>query len=200
MLAFDEASHTYTWDGKPVPGVTSILKPLVSFDRIPADVLEKARQEGQAIHKMVELDCAGTLDVAALPEWMLPVYGAWGEFKDASGFSPILSESKGYHRTLGYAGTLDLVCEMPRLKGWPGASLIDVKRSLYAGPVIGYQLAAYKAIVEADKAMPKIARCAALRLDAKGKFLLQPYGSPSDFSKFLGCLTFLRARQECGLT
>ena len=31
LLTFDEASHSYCYGGKPVPGVTSILKPLVDF-------------------------------------------------------------------------------------------------------------------------------------------------------------------------
>ena len=197
VFRFDEDTHTYTWNGVRVPNVTSILKPLVDLSRIPAEVLEKARQEGVAVHKMIDLDAAGTLDVDALPEWMGPVYGAWCRFKEESGFTPLLSEYRGYHPTLRYAGTLDSLCELPKLSGWSGVSLIDVKRSLFAGPVIGLQLAAYKAIVESDKAMPKVARVGALAIKG-GKFVLEPYGDPSDFSVFLALLTLNNWRSKHG--
>lgn len=197
MLRFDEASHTYTWDGKPVPNVTRILAPLTDYSRIHPDVLERARQEGKAIHRLVELDCLGTLDVDALPAWMRPAYGAWVEFKAASGFALILSEFKGYEPRLGFAGTLDLVCLLPNLKGWKGTALLDVKRSLMGGPVIGYQTAAYKAIVESDKAMPRVSRRGALRLGNDGKFRLEPFDKPTDMGRFLACLGFMQAQEEC---
>lgn len=198
MLTFDEALHEYRWNGQKVPHVTGILNGLTDYSMIPADKLERAKQEGRYIHRMVELDCLGDLDVEAIEEWARPAYKAWRDFRDASGFELILSEWKGYHRTQGYAGTLDLLCEVPRLKGWKGVALIDVKRSLYAGPVIGYQTAAYKAIVESDKAMPRVSRRGALRLAKDGKFRLEPFDRPTDAAMFLGCLTYHRARQECG--
>lgn len=197
MLLFDEPTHTYTWNGKPVPNVTGILAPLTDYSKIPAETLEKARQEGQAIHKMVELDCNGDLDVASLPAWMVPVYKGWRDFRDQSGFEPILNEYRGYHKAFGYAGTLDLLCSLPKLRGWKGVALLDVKRSLMAGPVIGYQLAAYAEILKAEKGMPKPDRRGALRLGPDGKFRLEPFDKPSDFAMFLGCLTFKRAKEEC---
>jgi hypothetical protein len=197
-LAFDSAAHRYFWNGKPVPNVTSILKPLTDYSMIPRATLEKAQQEGQAVHKMIELDCAGTLDREWLPGWMESAYGAWCDFKAASGFTPLLSEHKGYHPGMRYAGTLDLVCELPRLKDWKGVALLDVKRSLFAGPVIGLQLAAYKGIVEADKAMPKIARRGALRIGNDGKFQLEPFDDATDASTFLALLTLTRWKDTHG--
>lgn len=198
MLTLDEASHTYTWDSKPVPSVTQILgaSGLVDYSMIPPAALEKARQEGKATHRLVELDCAGTLDVAGLPEWMKPVYKAWREFKDTSGFVPILSEHQGYNNKLHYAGTLDLLCNLPYLKGWEGNILIDVKRSLYAGPVIGLQLSAYEMILASDKAMPKVDRRGALRLNKDGKFRIEPYDDRSDAAMFLSLLNIQRWREK----
>jgi len=195
-LTFDEPSHTYRWHGVRVPNVTSILAPLLDYSRVQADALERARQEGTAIHKMVELDCAGDLDTASLPEWMLPVYRAWQQFREASGFVPILNEYQGFHPTLKYAGTLDIVCEVPKFTGWKGLVLLDVKRSLFAGPVIGAQLAAYDAILHADKAMPQPRRRGALRLSVGGKFQLEPFDDPTDFSAFIALLTLKRWRER----
>ena len=195
-LTFDESAHRYYWNGKPVPNVTGILAPLTDYSKIPAETLERARQEGTAIHKMVELDCNGDLDVAALPAWMVPAYKGWREFREHSGFEPILNEYRGYHKAFGYAGTLDLLCALPKLKGWKGVALLDVKRSLYAGPVIGLQLSAYEAIVTSDKGLPKPARRGALRLTPDGKFRLEAYNDAGDFSAFLALLTLKRWKEK----
>lgn len=199
-LAFDAEKHEYRLNGALIPHVTGILAPLTDYSRIPAPVLERARQEGRAIHKMVELDCLGTLDVATLPEWMAPAFKAWCDFKAASGFSLVLSEFAGCNPPLGYAGTLDLLCELPRLKGWKGTALLDVKRSLYAGPVIGLQLAAYRAIVESDKGMPRVSRRGALRIGVDGKFQIEPYDDPTDLATFIALLTLKRWREKHAVT
>lgn len=198
-LVFDAEHHVYTFKGVRVPNVTSILSPLVDLSMVPADALEKARQEGQAIHAMVDMDSQGTLDVDALPEWMHPVYKAWRKFRDHSGFVPILNEYRVYHPSFHYAGTLDLVCELPTLKGWRGVALLDVKRSLLAGPVIGMQLAAYQAALTSEKGMPPIHRRGALRLSPDGKFQLEPYADPTDLSAFLAMLTMKRWREKHGI-
>lgn len=199
MLIFDEATHTYTWNGKPVPNVTRILSPLSDFSMVPPDVLERARQEGKYVHSMIEADCEGDLDVEALADWAKPAYAAWCDFKAISGFRCLLSEAKGYHKGMGFAGTLDLVCEIPKLAGWKGIALLDVKRSLYGGPVIGLQLAAYKAMVESsEKDAPKIARRGALRIAKDGKFYLAPYDDGQDFPTFCALLTIQRWRAKHG--
>lgn len=198
-LHFDEASHTYSIGGAVLPNVTRILAPLVDYSMIPRDALERAKQEGKAVHTMVELDDHGTLDVAGLPEWMAPVYKAWCEFKEISGYRPVLAECKVYHRRYNYAGTLDKVCELPKLKGWPGESLLDVKRSLYAGAVIGLQTSAYEQALISDPSMPKPKRRGALRLAKDGKFRLEPYDDKADFSVFLSLLNIHRWKEKHGL-
>lgn len=199
-LTFDEITHSYFFNGKPVPNVTGILSPLTDFSMIPPDVLERARREGKYVHSMIEADCEGDLDVEALADWARPAYAAWCDFKAMSGFVPILSEEKVYHPTLQYAGTLDLVCEVPKLKGWPGLSLIDVKRSLYGGPVIGLQTAAYAGAHDHLKALKttRIARRGALRIGNDGKFRLEPFDDPTDFSTFTALLTIQRWRAKHG--
>lgn len=202
MLTFDEPTHTYYWNGKPVPNVTRIIAPLTSYDQIPADVLANAQQEGKAIHKMVELDCNGTLDVAALPEWMKPCYDAWCEFREDSGFEPTLSEHRVFHPVLEYAGTLDLFGDVKRLKHpraskpIAGPALIDVKRSFYAGPAIRLQTVAYADALGTDKAFPKAALRGALRLGKNGKYRFEPFEEPDDKQAFIALLVTHRWKEK----
>lgn len=202
MLTFDEFRHKYAWNGQDVPGVTSILKPLIDLSHVPPDRLEKARQEGKAIHSMVEMDCAGTLDVEGLPEWMKPVYGAWSEFREISGFEPLANEMRVYHRQMRYAGTFDLLCVVPRCNGWQGrTALLDLKRSLYGGPVVGLQLAAYEEAAKSQgvtTGVPRIRR-GALVLSPAGKFELVPYDDKTDYLTFLALLTVERFRRRHNL-
>lgn len=204
MLTFDEASHTYRWKGELVPNVTRIIGHLTDYSHIPPQRLQDLQEEGRAVHKMVEMDCAGTLDF--VPDWLVPHYSAWQRFLEETGFEPLVSEYRVYHTTQRYAGTLDLLGEFKKLKGATGIALIDVKRSLYAGPAIGLQLAGYDNALRADKTMPRPNRRYALRLGSDGKYHLDagvkvngseiPFDAPDNGTAFLACLQQYRWRQK----
>lgn len=196
ILTFDEAAHQYFADGEPVPNVTRVLSSLTDYSHIPEDTLVRAQEEGKAVHRMVELDCKGQL--ASVPYWMQGQYRAWAQFRTDAGFEPILSEHRVFHATLRYAGTLDLLGEARHLKNAKGICLIDVKRSFYAGPVIGLQTAAYAEALRTDKAMPRVDHRFALRLDADGKYRLQPYPDGSDAAVFIAQLTTYRWKEKHG--
>lgn len=195
MLTFDEAAHRYFWCGEPVPNVTGILKPLTDYSHIPAEALENARLEGVAVHKMVELDCKGDLDTDTLPGWMEGHWQAWQKFKRESGFECHSSEQRLYHTAVRYAGTCDLVGKTPRMKNVRGLSLIDIKRSFYAGRAIGVQLMAYATAWEAE-GRPPIHNRFALRLDKSGDYRLMPFTDREDWSVFLACLTLHRYKER----
>ncbi len=196
-LSFDEAKHEYRWSGAVVPSVTKIIAPLSDFSAIPSGVLEKARQEGKAIHSLVEWFEDGVLDEAGLPEWLQPHLAAWKKFKAESGWETDASEKRLYHKTYGYAGTLDLCGVAPKLKGIKGRGLVDLKRSLYDDPATGVQLAGY---AEAENtSMPpamRIAWRAGLKLNNDGTYRLQVFKSKADWPTFLACLTMWRWMQE----
>jgi len=201
VLTFDQAAHQYFWNGARVPNVTSILAPLTDYSRIPPDVLERARQQGIAIHRMVELDCKNDLD--SVPEWMKGHHEAWCKFKDDTGFECWFSESKVYHEKMGYAGTPDLGGLLTKLKTTKpklsAPALIDVKRSFYAGPVIGLQLAAYE--MARNSTVLKDLRTElrfALRLDADGKYRLEPFVDRNDFAVFTAQLATYRWKEKYG--
>lgn len=198
MLTFDEAAHHYFWNGVRVPNVTSVLAPLVDYSRVPPDALERARLQGVAIHHMVERDCKNDgLDPDTLPDWMRGHYAAWRRFTEETAFQCIASEERVFHEGMGYAGTLDLVGTMRNARNQDAHALIDVKRSFYAGPVIGLQLAAY---AEAWNRMKdsNVARRFALRLDADGKYRLEPFEDRSDFAVFTAQLATYRWKERHG--
>lgn len=185
-LHFDEATHTYRYRGDVVPNVTRVLSGLTDYSQIPPDTLEVARQKGVAVHKMVELHAKGDLDEETLPEWMRPVFARWLAFLSDTGFQVLQSEQRVYSKEYRYAGTLDL---FGLIRG--KETLIDLKRSLMGGRVIGLQLAAY---AHALAAVP--VQRYALRLNEAGPYRLEPYTDPNDFRDFLTCLAHYRLKEK----
>ena len=183
-LTFDGPTHTYTYAGKVLPSVTSIIAPLSDLSRIPANVLENARQEGTQIHRMVELDCRGSLDESALPEWIKPRFEAWRRFREERNVEVILSEHRVCDPVWGYAGTLDLYVLMD-----DEPALIDVKRSFAGGRAIGVQTAAYEKPLRESLGVTKPIPRYGLRLDTNGRPMLKAYAQRNDISVFLACLT-----------
>lgn len=112
MLTFDAAAHVYALDGIPVPSVTQILKRVIptDFSAIPAHVLERKRQVGDATHLAIDLYLRGELDESTLHPAVQPYFESWLKWFER-GAEIIHSESK-VHSPLGYAGTLDCLCEI----------------------------------------------------------------------------------------
>ena len=194
MLTFEEAPHLYYWAGKPVPGVTGILAPLIDLSMIPAGALEIARQKGVAVHKMIELDCHDDLNEDTLPKWMLPALAKWRTFRQDSGFTVIRSEYRVYHPVFRFAGTLDLFGEMKHSAEFV---FIDAKRSFFAGEVTGIQLAAYReAYCEQEKAPWRKAKRFGLRLNENNPMRLQEYTDPAQWGEFVALLTAKRVKEK----
>jgi hypothetical protein len=188
-LTFRVEDHTYWLNGQRVPNVTLILAPLTDYSRIPPAALALAQQEGNHIHRTVELFVKNDLDEDTLPAWLKPRLAAFKKFQDETGFVMEGSEQRVYHPKHGYAGTLDLTGTMLDLNN--DGAVIDVKRSFYAGPVIGLQTVAY---LEADndrrrrEKLPKIERRYALQLRADSTYRLQEFDDEGDFTTFVGLL------------
>lgn len=195
MLTFNKAAHQYFWCGEPVLNVTRIISHLVDYSRIPPAALEIARQEGMAVHRMVELDCNG--EPADVPEWMKGQHEGWLRFKDETGLECWAAEQKMYHPALAYAGTPDLIGLMPKLKTAKGAACIDVKRSLYAGPAIGLQCSGYAEIWNKTQGKElRVVERFALQLRPNGTYRLQPYEDRDDWIAFLACLQQIRWKEH----
>lgn len=197
-LTFDADSHTYRVDGQVVPSVTQILARLSAeeYRFVDRDVMEDAALLGTAVHKMIELDLRGDLDVDALSEGLLPYYAAWQNFLKLSGFQVVLSEQRVYSPRYGYCGTLDLA-------GWLNGRfvVIDAKRTAQVPRTAGPQTAAYRqALDESGMQFTELgdalmaARFAtaeryALHLRVDGTWRLIPFTEKNDLRVFLSALT-----------
>lgn len=111
-LIFKEDTHQYFLDGKELPSLTRIIKPLVDFSMVPPDILAKAAAFGTAVHKTVELYLAGTLDRDTLDENLVPCLDAFEAFLIAfpqfAGREVVAERPMAYPR-MKFAGTPDLI-------------------------------------------------------------------------------------------
>lgn len=204
-LQFDEGRHIYALNGKRMPGVTSILKPISSahYEGVDPAVMERTADLGRKVHRLIELDCFGELDVDDLDDELAPYYLGWREFLSRSGFTPLMSEQKlvSDHAADGYAGTLDL---FGRLNGI--YSVIDAKRVAMVVKSTGPQTFGYSRLLR--RCIPQVAdpstpiRRYALHLKkppAPGKpapWALVPFNDDrTDALVFQSCLNIARFNQ-----
>ena len=180
QLDFNAEEHSYRLDGRPVPSVTRILKPLDMFEHVPLDVLERAREFGQHVHLACDLDDKGLLDEATLDAELLPYLRGWRRFLAESGFQIIASEQPVAHAKLGYAGTLDR-----RAIHRNRRVILDIKSGqmpLSVGP----QVSAYAEAWGHQSGERGLKRyCVQVMPDA---YKLHELTDPADWSIFLSCL------------
>ena len=185
MLTFNEDGHKYYWNSVSVPGVTSVLAPLNKFDYVPRDVLAAACFRGTAVHSCCELDDIGELDESTVDGEWLPYLDAWRLFSLENVTEWELIESPVYHKTLGYAGTLDRFGTVSGL-----TTVIDIKTSAVVYPSVGPQLSAYLNALKTM--MPDIVKVERMtvQLGSNGKYKIAKHkNDAADWSVFLSCLT-----------
>lgn len=187
MLTFDEASHEYRWNGTRVPSVTQVLAQLTDLSKIPADVLERKRQIGTAVHLAIELHLLNELDPDSLDEACIPYFDAFLKFMSESGFVVEHSERQLYSEKYRFAGTADLAGTFPKT----GPALIDTKCTATLYPTVGPQVAAYAELA----GTPRIKRYA-LQLCPDSTYRLDPLEDKGDWSIFHAALTLHHWRQR----
>lgn len=187
-LSFDEATHTYRYQGVEVPGVTSVLKPLMDFAHVPADVLAAAAAFGTAVHKACELDDLDQLDEEALDDALAPYLAAWRKFSRDYDVEWHGIERKVFHPQLRYAGALDrngLVRLDPR-RDYRVPAIVDIKSGAQLYPAVGPQLAAYhRALNESSVTTKRLA----VQLKPDGNYAAKWHEDPTDFAVFCSLLT-----------
>lgn len=198
-VEFDEATHTYRAGGVLVPGVTSILKPLVDYSHIPERKLLAKSEIGRAAHLATEIDDDGLRDPAlgldedTVHPKVRPYLDAYRKWRHEMGVRPISSEEIVFHPLLRYAGMFDLIAEIAGQR-W----LIDKKCTADVNPVWAVQTAAYR---EAHPERDRLKR-AALHLRDDGTYRWIPYDKPEnamDFQVFLGLLNAHHWRLKHGV-
>jgi hypothetical protein len=194
-LQFDAAAHRYTLDGRRLPSVTEILAPITAqeYRGVDRETMERAALLGQAVHKLIELDIAGTLDEDALDGGLRPYLAQWRQFLSQSGFTPVLSERRVHSARYGYAGTPDLFGILNA-----DAALIDAKRTAAVPRSAGPQTAGYEQALR-ENCPDVVSQCAsgsgdgriyryALHLTPE-RWRLVPQKDPNDLRVFLAALT-----------
>jgi len=183
MLTFEEASHTYRHGGQVVPGVTSILRPLVDYSSVPPHVLEAKADLGRRVHEACQYLDEDDLDEESVEADVDPYLAAYKRFKAETGALILLNEYRVFNPLHRYAGTLDRVF---RING--ESVLTDLKTCIVTPNSVGPQTAAYMRALDDSR----VTRRAALRLRPDGTYRLEMLDDPNDWATFLACLTVHR--------
>lgn len=202
MLEFDRASHRYTFNGQVLPHVTQVTDALSSYAGVPADVLQRAAEIGDAVHYATELDDQGDLDDESLPSEIVGYVNAWRQFKSDTGWVTQASEVRVCSKKFLYAGTLDRVGRFHRLKRVKPRErcLIDIKTTYAVLPSCGPQLAAYACAWNEGIPMNEhVTRRFIVQLKSDGTYRLEEFTEVTDLSVFLAALTLLAFRQRHNL-
>ncbi len=133
--AFNAARHIHTWDGKPLHGVTSVLKmwgdpgALVNWAANQAvdaisrgeskedarkahlKVRDAAGDKGKEVHSLLEDALNRWIESGATPETGDDVVDSVLAWMFTNGYTPIKSEFPVYNLDLWYAGIMDAVVE-----------------------------------------------------------------------------------------
>lgn len=120
-LVFSSEDHSYTFDGKRLPGVTEILSPLNDFSNVSPAVLAQAARRGSLVHEYTQLIDYGAdpneLDIE--PE-LVGYVQAWVNF--CHDWQPEWELIEQPVHTDDYAGTLDRLGTIDGIR-----TLVDIK-------------------------------------------------------------------------
>ena len=108
-LRFEESGHLYLLNGKEIPSVSSIMRPLsmIEYGGIDKTILETAAKRGTSVHNSIEIFLKyGVRDYD--PEFAGYADGFF-EWWDNNSPEVVGSEFRVYHKLFSYAGTVDML-------------------------------------------------------------------------------------------
>jgi len=181
MIAFDEATHTYSESGQVIPSVTQILsgEGLVTYFNIDPWYLER----GKAIHKACEYFDKGILDWDFVDPQIIGFVSAYMNFRTELEYGYDLShiEESLYHPIYHYAGTPDRFLPLLDIKGVQGCEL---------------QLEAYAELLRANKINPG-REAYTLHLKEDGTYKSVPYKfNRTNLGIFLSAVTLYNYKRS----
>lgn len=122
MLTFNDETHTYTIDGKGVPGVTEIVNRISPGFNVSDAVVSQAARRGTAVHEYCELADYGALEPEQVEPALTGYVNAYLSFlRDWRPQWAFVEKPLG-SETFGFAGTPD---RLGFISGRP--ALVDVK-------------------------------------------------------------------------
>lgn len=167
-LSFDSESHVYTYRGFELPSVTQIMKPMsmMLYNSVPLESLYAASDRGTRAHEQVSNYVL--YGIVEEDEDTKPYVDAFLEFENAYHPQWIASEYRTFHKSLMYAGTIDLVAYIEPDDG-SGVDLIDLKcTSSFYSVMLSTQLGAYEEAIK-SQGVP-VRKTYGLQLLKNGKF------------------------------
>lgn len=165
MLRFEEDGHRYTWNGQPVPSVTTVLREwvktpvgyihTVNGSMVDADKFEMAGALGTAVHRGAALILQDDLDWDSLDPALVAPLREFEKWVDDYKVKPLHIEEPMYSEKHGVAGTPDII---GTVKGFRHLDITDIKTGL-VNEVVGAQVAGYEIIFrECEKYRKPIVR------------------------------------------
>lgn len=106
-VEFDEATHTYSYNGVVLPSVTQILQAEGFVNTAFYD--EWSRNKGSMVHLAVKYYLSGELDEETLDPEIVPYLTAFKRFCDDTAFTVDQTEIPKRHTIYKYAGTPDII-------------------------------------------------------------------------------------------
>lgn len=191
-IDFDEAEHAYTLDGRRLPSVTQIMKPmsLIAYDGISSGTLDTAADRGTRAHEQISNIIM--YGVRETDEDTEPYIRAFERFREDYNPAFVASEYRCYHKTMDYAGTADILAVVDGDRS-DGIDLIDLKcTSAYHSAMLAAQLGAYKAMIVSHGVQVRGLYGLQLMRDGRYRFERVPDG----YHVFLCCMTIWNAMQS----
>ncbi len=196
-LTLDPVAHIYRNErGDIVPSVTQILQcaGLVDFSGIRPEVLELAAERGTVVHAITEYLDKGTLDEDSIDPALAGYVEGYKAFKKQYGINKCISiEKQIYHKTLGYAGTLDRIGTLAD----ETLMLFDIKTGCKEA-AHEIQLAGYFNSLNAES-RGHIKTIGTLYLSEDGKFEFVPADVKRAWPVFLAALNITKWKMNNGL-
>lgn len=201
-LTFDEVAHAYTLDGERLPSVTQVLHSsgLIDFSAVPEKVLAVSLERGQAVHRAIHYFNERDLDVEEFRRNFPPYAGylnAWINFCEQRSFKAMLNEHRLCSRRYGVAGTLDCLglldntpCLVDFKTGNPDDVAADLQTAAYEG--FAREWASEDLLLRNFFVTNRSIQRVAVQLKRDGKFKVEVYKDPRDFSEFTALVTARR--------
>lgn len=153
-------------------------------------VTDKAKKRGTEVHSYGERLVKGE-KITGVPDELRGHVEAYVRFLDKFEVDPILVEVSVVNYRIGYAGTLDLICQITDDKGQRRTLLLDLKtneKGIFGETAL--QLAAYRYaefyIDEhgAEQPMPEVEGCGAILISSDNAQLIPTVSGPEQFKSF----------------
>jgi len=185
-LQLDKTTHTYTLDGRTLPGVTAVLTDVGAVDT--TWFTPEARRRGQIVHRACRLLLEDDLDEDSLSPGLKGYIAAFKRFLTETGFKAKFIEHKVHG--INHAGTLDWYGVMH------GAAVLIDGKSGAVPKWCRLQTAAYaQALQHCEGAL--VEKRFGLQLKPDGKYALsEAYTNLADFEYWDACLRVYHGKRS----